>query len=145
MDDLPYTNTALEDIEGEIWVDVFGFDGYYEVSNLGRIKSVSQREIMTGIGYMRTMPIKILKQTKANVKRQRGFKLDDRLTCRFYIESKRYVINVARTVYQSFNPNENIDDKVISHLNRCYFDNRLKNLVAITEKEVNKRPKKTTK
>ena len=142
MNDLPYTNTNLEDMEGEVWVDAFGFDGYYEVSNLGRVKSVSQREVRTGIGYMRILPIKILKQTRAQTKRKRGFKFDDRLACGFSIDGKRYVINVSRLVYQSFNPNENIDDKVISRINRCYHDNRLENLVAVNGKEVNKRPQK---
>ena len=135
MNDLPYTNTDIEDIEGEIWVDAFGFDGYYEISNLGRIKSVYQREVITGIGYPRILPIKILKQTKAKVKRKRGLKLDERLSCGFYIEGKMYVINVARFVYQPFNPSENIDDMIISHINRCYYDNRLDNLALINEKK----------
>ena len=33
---------SLEDYEGEIWKDVVGFEGYYLVSNYGRIKSVSR-------------------------------------------------------------------------------------------------------
>ena len=137
-DDLPYTNTNLEDMEGEIWVDAFGFDGYYEVSNLGRLKSPSEREVITGSGYPRRLPIIILKQTKAKTKRKRGIKFDDRLSCGFNIDGKRYVINVARLVYQSFNPDENIDDLVITHLNGCYYDNRLENLAAVNGRKVDK-------
>jgi hypothetical protein len=139
MKHLPYVNTNLKNLKNEVWVDAFGFDGYYEVSNLGRIKSVSQREVRTGIGIMRILPIKVLKQTKAQTKRIRGHKFDDRLACGFYIDGKRYVINVARLVYQSFHPNENIDNKVISHINRCYYDNRLDNLVVLNAKEMDKR------
>jgi hypothetical protein len=36
----PYENTALENIKGERWKDVPGFEGEYEVSNFGRIKSL---------------------------------------------------------------------------------------------------------
>jgi len=35
----PHQNTNNEDIENEVWLDVFGYDGIYEVSNMGRIKS----------------------------------------------------------------------------------------------------------
>lgn len=34
----------------EIWKDIKGFEGYYQVSNLGRIKSLP-REIYNGKGY----------------------------------------------------------------------------------------------
>jgi hypothetical protein len=36
----PYQNLSLEDMEGEKWEDVPGFDGAYHVSNYGRIKSL---------------------------------------------------------------------------------------------------------
>ncbi len=28
-----YTNLQLEDLPNEVWVDVYGYDGIYEVSN----------------------------------------------------------------------------------------------------------------
>lgn len=34
-----YKNLSLENIEGEVWRDIKGFEPYYSVSNLGRIKS----------------------------------------------------------------------------------------------------------
>ena len=36
----PYLNTSLEDMDGEDWDDVVGYDGSYQVSNMGRVKSV---------------------------------------------------------------------------------------------------------
>jgi len=130
--DLPYLNTSIDDMEGEIWVDAFGFDGYYEVSNLGRIKSVSEREVRFGKN-IRKMPVRILKQSISKIRKKRG--IDNRLTCGFSIDNKRITINVPRMIYQSFFPDENIDNLVISHKNRCEFDNRLKNLISETVKK----------
>ena len=31
---------SQEFIDGEIWKDIDGFEGYYQVSNMGRIKSL---------------------------------------------------------------------------------------------------------
>ena len=43
------------DLEGEIWNDVFGFDGLFSVSNLGRVK----REMRT-TSYNRVIQEKII-------------------------------------------------------------------------------------
>lgn len=61
---LPYQNLSLEDMEGEIWKDIIGYDGYYQVSNLGRIKSLS-RDVFCGMGYYLKKE-KILKQAQHN-------------------------------------------------------------------------------
>lgn len=37
-----YQNLSLEDLPNEIWRDVVGYEGLYQVSNLGRIKSSSK-------------------------------------------------------------------------------------------------------
>lgn len=130
MNELPYLNTNIEDLPNEIWVDAFGFEGYYEVSNLGRIKSISNREVRFG-KQIRKLPIQIKKQTKSKVKTKSG-KIDERLTCSFGVENLQTSINVPRMIYQSFFTNENIEGKVISHKNRCPIDNRLSNLIPET-------------
>lgn len=65
----PYLNYQIEDLKGEVWEDIKGYDGIYMVSNLGRIKSY-QREIDMGIKGFRILPEKIKKQqvTKSNFK-----------------------------------------------------------------------------
>lgn len=40
-----YQNLSLEDMDGELWVDIEGFEGYYQVSNMGRIKSLPRKWI----------------------------------------------------------------------------------------------------
>lgn len=56
-----YNNNGIEDLPGEIWIDVLGYDGLYSVSNLGRIKS-EQREILIGNGNCRIKKASIMKQ-----------------------------------------------------------------------------------
>jgi hypothetical protein len=35
-------NKNIQDLDGEIWKDVLGFEGYYQISNKGRIKSLER-------------------------------------------------------------------------------------------------------
>ena len=51
--DYPYQNLELVTLRGERWKDVPGFEGEYEVSNFGRIKSVRRWRASgsSGVGY----------------------------------------------------------------------------------------------
>lgn len=46
----------------EIWRDIAGYEGRYQISNLGNVKSL-EREVRIGTGY-RIIPEKLLKQQK---------------------------------------------------------------------------------
>ena len=48
----PYLNMSLENMKGEEWRDIEGFIDYYQVSNMGNIKSLN---------YNNTSKPKILK------------------------------------------------------------------------------------
>ena len=78
----------------EIWKDISGFENYYQVSNLGRVKSLS-RQIYNGKGYY-TSSEKILK---------------DHVITNGYIQvelkkdNKRYLKLVHRLVAETFIPN----------------------------------------
>jgi hypothetical protein len=84
------------------------------------------------------LPIIIKKQVKSKVKTISG-KIDERLTCSFNVDNISTSINIPRIIYQSFFPNENIEEKVISHKNRCSIDNRLSNLRLLTTRENTRR------
>ena len=45
----PCENLSLEDMEGEVWKDVVGYEGLYKVSNLGRVKSLDRYVIISDI------------------------------------------------------------------------------------------------
>jgi hypothetical protein len=49
----------------EIWKDIEGYEGYYQVSNLGRVKSL-RREVACKNGMVKTVKEKILKQKTRN-------------------------------------------------------------------------------
>lgn len=38
----PWENFSIEDMPGEVWRDVVGYDGLYQVSDLGRVKSLER-------------------------------------------------------------------------------------------------------
>ena len=48
-------------MKGEIWKDIEGFEGYYMVSNLGRVKSLERTVWNKGTGYYMTVHERILK------------------------------------------------------------------------------------
>ena len=56
-----YNNLQLEDLPNEEWVDAFGYDGIYQVSSLGRVKSLQKRLIRGG--NSKNCSRKILKQS----------------------------------------------------------------------------------
>ena len=57
---MPCFNFYLEDMSGEEWVDIIGYDGIYQVSNLGRVKSIG-RFVNTLNGSQKWVNEKILK------------------------------------------------------------------------------------
>ncbi len=55
-----YENLSIESLHNEEWRDVVGWEGFYQVSNLGRVKSLS-RSIVYKDGREYTYPSKIIK------------------------------------------------------------------------------------
>jgi len=78
MDKLFWKNKNKEDLPSEIWVDAYGFDGIYEVSNKGRIQSID-RLINTSYGGERMLKGRILSQVKIIHKYSGSFSLYVRL------------------------------------------------------------------
>jgi len=37
-----FNSTDIPSLDGEIWLDIVGFEGYYQISNLGRVKSINR-------------------------------------------------------------------------------------------------------
>lgn len=60
----PYRDLSLQDIEGEEWRDIEGYEGYYMVSNMGRVKSLERviytKDCERARSYKRLMKEKIL-------------------------------------------------------------------------------------
>jgi hypothetical protein len=123
---LPYENLYLQTLEGEIWKPVVGYEGFYEVSNLGRIKSL-ERTFICGREYARKVTYHecIIKQYK-NV---HGYLIIGASNGVDKIKQCK----VHRLVGEAFLPNpENMP--IINHINSVKDDNRVENLEWTTSK-----------
>jgi hypothetical protein len=127
MKNLEYNNTTLKNFDGEVWVDAFEYDGIYEVSNLGRIKSL-RRESNTRWGTPRIVHERILKQSI--VKDKNGNIAGLNIT--IFKKTK----NVSRFIFTSFYPEIDFEEnECVMHKNKNLLDNRLDNLKKVTRKK----------
>jgi hypothetical protein len=95
----------------EIWKDVIGFEGRYEVSSLGNVKSKKTNKII----YTR--------------KDKGGY-----VTCLFFCNMKIFSKKVHRLVAQAFIPNP-LNKQEVNHKDRNRANNNLDNLEWSTPKE----------
>ena len=58
-------NLSIEPLPDEEWRDVVGYEGLYQVSNLGRVKSLSRR-IVYKDGREYNYPSKVMKNRKVS-------------------------------------------------------------------------------
>lgn len=105
----------------EEWRDIVGYEGKYQVSNLGNVKSLN---------YKRTGKEKILKY-KTNNKGYRVVSL-----CK---NGKQKTYTIHRLVAQAFLENYS-NDLCVDHINTIRNDNHVENLRMCTRKENNNNP-----
>ena len=104
----------------EEWKDILGFEGLYQASNLGRVKSLERIDARG-----RRLKEKILK-TGIN---QYGYYLIS-----LYKNSIQKVYLVHRLVWEAFN-GQIPEGLQVNHINEVKADNRLSNLNLMTHKE----------
>jgi hypothetical protein len=125
-----YENESLIDLENEEWIDCIGFDGIYQVSNLGRIKGVERwRETRPGIGYM----------MKEKIRKQSVSEKHSSIRCFLCKEGKVKPQMMARLVFFSFNYNiKNLPEYFVMHKDNDWKNNKLENLKIGTQNEISK-------
>lgn len=97
----------MNSIDNEHWKDIDGYDGLYQVSDLGRVRSLKF----------------------GNVRVLRAYKdKDGYLKLYLYKDGKRKPFLVHRLVVQAFIPNYSDSKNEVNHINEVKTDNRATNL-----------------
>lgn len=117
----------------EIWKDIKGLEGYYQVSNYGRVRSLDSFCIMKN-GRPRRKKGKILKLGFSGAKGKQYLKVG--------FGTKMKPKTVHRIVAETFLYRKS-KDMVVDHINRDRFDNRIENLEWVTVLENCRRQRHT--
>ena len=108
----------------EVWKDIEGYEGMYQVSNKGNVKSLS-RNVLRNNGKMQFINEKILKPQDSG----HGYN-----RVNLYKNKKPRLITVHSLVLETFT-NKREKDMVINHIDGDKKNNTLKNLEWCTSKE----------
>lgn len=109
----------------EVWKDVVGYEGLYQVSNLGRVKSVERYKDNNGTKQL------VKEKIKATRKDKQGYLLLD-----LYKNNKSKTVRVHRLVAQAFIPNPQ-NKETVNHIDGNKENNTVENLEWATQKEQN--------
>lgn len=121
----------MENITREIWRPVKGYEGHYEVSNLGNVKSLSR--LVHGVKYGKPYGYytkEFLLKTNYDVK---GY-----LKVKLYKDGNKKSFKVHRLVAEAFIGD--IYNKEIDHINTIKDDNRVENIRIVSSSENNNNP-----
>lgn len=107
----------------EVWKAVEGYEGRYEVSNFGRVKSLERKVLVRRKNghYINTVPEKILKPT-LSVGVTGGYP-----TVKLMMNNKGKTVKVHRLVAQAFIPNPN-NYQDVNHKDEDKTNNHISNL-----------------
>lgn len=133
----PYQNRLLANIRGERWKNIPGFEGIYQASNYGRVKSLDRIVPHTRLGEQ-FVGGRILSQSIA---RNRNIKTGEPmidLRVSLSRDGEQFYYNVRRLIYISFvnrRINYQEDGLYVINKNGDGFNNRLSNLELATKSE----------
>jgi len=109
----------------EIWKDIIDYEGYYEISNLGNIRS-KEKTIINKNGFSRKLPLKYLKLNIGS-KGYLGLGLSK--------NNKVHYFELHRLLAIHFIEKNNIDFNIVNHIDGDILNNNLDNLEWTTLRE----------
>lgn len=115
----------------EIWKDVKGFEGSYQINNFGIVRSLSRIRIVSPRGYKQSM-LKKGQILKPSLDRY-GYPQINLSSP----QSKPTTYKIHRLVAEAFIPNAE-NKPCINHINGIKTDNKVNNLEWVTHSENNK-------
>lgn len=121
-------NFSLTNILGEEWKDVINYDGYYQISNFGRIKSLP-RQVITGKGFDCFSKEKIKKVRLSNEKTGRT-----NVYCEYSLNSENKRYNLSKQVALHFM--ENYNNETLYFIDGDRNNCALYNLLIVNESNV---------
>ena len=119
-----YKNLSLVDLPNEESKDIPGYQGLYQVSNMGRIKNL-ERDYFPGNNSVQHLNESIKKQQKNS----NGY-----LQVSLFKNGVRKSFSVHRLVALTFIPNPDNKPQV-NHIDECKTNNKVSNLNWMTSKE----------
>ena len=111
----------------EIWKDINGFEGYYQVSNLGRVKSIER--VIEYLSYGKKKTKKICEKIFKPQFNKSGYYMVN-----LSVNNMHYPKQIHRLVAEAFIPNPDNKPQV-DHINTIRTDNRVENLRWCTQQE----------
>ena len=112
-------------MENEIWKDIPDYEGYYQASNLGKIRSLDRKILRSNNKKHILLRGKVLKPKKCN---------DNYLHVSLLKDNTIKYITVHRLIALTFIKQIKLK-KCVNHINSIRYDNRLENLEWVNHKE----------
>ena len=132
----PYQNLFVKNLKGESWKDVYGYEGYYRVSNLGRVKSID-RIIPHPRLYHQFIKGRILKpKVVKDFNKHTGDAMIS-LQVAFTVQGATHFYNIRRLVFAAFKKKIDFEKDGMYILNKDGngYNNRVSNLVLASKVE----------
>lgn len=109
----------------EVWKDIPDFEGFYQVSNIGRVRSLD-RVVTFKDGSMRKYKGKVLKPSIGNS----GYE-----QVRLCNDGGCNTKSIHRLVLEAFKPHVNMIDLQVNHIDGVKLNNHLTNLEWVTARD----------
>jgi NUMOD4 motif len=136
----PYENILINTLRGKTWKDIAGYEGYYQVSNLGRVKSLD-RIIPHPRLHQQFVKGRVLKQKIIKDFNKIAGDAMISLQVALSLERTTHYFNVRRLVFATFGEKMDFQQDGLYVINKDGdgYNNRLSNLELVSKSKKQRR------